>query len=118
MNTLSSSEPYSQRPSAATTYHILMLDSLASALHFSLVLHPKGQMILALIERVNKLIPYGLVKQTLKVGNVATMINGMTKLFLAKVSLTSFTNWLGLSQAADEGMNLLQQYVGPPGRMP
>lgn len=73
------------------------------------MVHPKGQTILALIERINKLIPYGLVRQTLKVGNVATMISGMTKLFLAKVSLTSFTNWMGLTQAADEGMNLLQQ---------
>lgn len=64
---------------------------------------------LGLIERVNKLIPYSLVKQTLKVGNVATMISGMTKIFLAKLSLNSVTNWLGFSQAADEGMNLLQQ---------
>ena len=37
------------------------------------------------------------------------MINAVTRLFLTKLSLTSFTNWVGLSNSQDDGMNLLQQ---------
>lgn len=55
--------------------------------------------------------PYGLMRQTLKIGNVATMLNAMVRLMLAKVSVASVTNFLGLSSGANEGMNLLQQYV-------
>jgi len=49
------------------------------------------------------------VRQTLKVGNVATMISGVMRIVLAKVSVSAVTNWIGLSSGADEGMNLLQQ---------
>lgn len=49
------------------------------------------------------------MRQTLRIGNVATMLNGMVRLMLAKVSMGSVTNFLGLSTGADEGMNLLQQ---------
>lgn len=49
------------------------------------------------------------MRQTLKIGNVATMLNGMVRLMLAKVSLGTVTNFFGLSSGADEGMNLLQQ---------
>ena len=48
------------------------------------------------------------MRQTLRVGNVATMISGMVKLLLAKMSVGSLTNWIGWSVGADEGMNLLQ----------
>lgn len=51
------------------------------------------------------------IKQTLRVGNAATMINGMLKLILTKLSVTAFTNWVGLSKNPDDGMNLLQQYA-------
>jgi len=55
--------------------------------------------------------PYGIMRQTLRIGNVATMLNGMVRLMLAKVSVGTVTNFLGLSSGADEGMNLLQQCV-------
>lgn len=51
------------------------------------------------------------MRQTLRIGNVATMLNGMVRLILAKISVSTVTNWIGLSSGADEGMNLLQQYV-------
>lgn len=41
------------------------------------------------------------------------MLNGMVRLILAKLSVSTVTNWIGLSSGADEGMNLLQQYVDP-----
>lgn len=80
-------------------------------LHYTLILSPEGPAMLRLIESVHKLIPYMMVRQTLKIGNVATMLSGMMRIILAKVSVASVTNWMGLSSGADEGMNLLQQYV-------
>lgn len=65
---------------------------------------------LRMIESVHNLIPYMVIRQTLKVGNVATMLSGVMKVVLAKASVASVTNWIGLSSGADEGMNLLQQY--------
>lgn len=64
---------------------------------------------LRMISNVHNLLPYMVMRQTLKVGNVATMINGMVRVILAKVSVATVTNWIGLSSGADEGMNLLQQ---------
>lgn len=51
------------------------------------------------------------MRQTLKVGNVATMLSGIMRVVLAKASVATVTNWIGLSSGADEGMNLLQQYA-------
>lgn len=83
--------------------------SLASFMHYTLVISPKGQYLLTLIDHANKLIPYTLIRQTLKIGNVASMINAMVRVILAKMSVTSVTNWIGLTQSEDEGMNLLQK---------
>lgn len=62
-----------------------------------------------MVDGVHKLAPYTIIRQTLKIGNVATMISGMMRVILAKVSISSVTNWIGISSGADEGMNLLQQ---------
>lgn len=78
-------------------------------MHYTLVLSPEGPTLLRMIEGVHRLIPYVVVRQTLKIGNVASMISAMMKVMLAKVSVASVTNWMGWSQGADEGMNLLQQ---------
>lgn len=77
-------------------------------MHYTLILSPKGQYLLKLIDNANKLIPYLVIKQTLKIGNVATMINAMVKVGLAKMSVASVTNWIGLTQSQDEGHNLMQ----------
>ncbi|KAF2280445.1 uncharacterized protein EI97DRAFT_498619 [Westerdykella ornata] len=87
-----------------------MLD-LASLLHHVFIMSPDGQYILRLIENVHRLVPYYLVKQTLRVGNAATMINGMVKLVLTKVSFTAVTNWMGITNNANDGMNLMQQII-------
>ena len=39
------------------------------------------------------------------------MINGMLRVFLAKLSVGTITNFLGVSSGADEGMNLMQQII-------
>ena len=82
-------------------------------MHFTLILSPKGQYLLKLIDNANKLVPYMVIRQTLKIGNAATMINAMMRVILAKVSVTSVTNWIGLTQSNDDGMNLMQQYAVP-----
>ena len=64
----------------------------------------------SLLNRLHRLTPYFLVKQTLKIGNAASMLNGMTQLILAKMNLSTLTSWFG-GQASDSGMNLLQQWV-------
>lgn len=51
------------------------------------------------------------MRQSLRIGNVASMLNALTKVLLAKMSLGSVTNWLGMSNGADEGMNLLQSIM-------
>jgi hypothetical protein len=82
-------------------------------MHYTLILSPKGQYLLKLVDNANKLVPYMVIRQTLKIGNVATMISGMVKIGLAKVSVASVTNWIGLTSGHDEGSNLMQTYVNP-----
>lgn len=62
-----------------------------------------------MLESVHNLLPYMVMRQTLKIGNVASMLSGLVRVVLAKASISSVTNWMGLSSGADEGMNLMQQ---------
>ena len=78
-------------------------------LHHTFVEGPDSGYLQSLISNVLKLIPWTILRQSLRIGNAASMINAVTKLFLTKLSLTSFTNWVGLSNNPDDGMNLLQQ---------
>lgn len=52
-----------------------------------------------------------MVAQTLRLGNAATMINAMNKLFLSKMTMGGITNWMGITQNANDGMNLMQRSV-------
>jgi len=85
--------------------------SLASFIHHVFVITPEGPYLLKLIENAHKMIPYSMVRQTLRVGNAATMINAMMKIFLAKTSVATITNWMGWTTDADEGVNLLQRII-------
>ncbi|KAG5914308.1 hypothetical protein E4U42_000550, partial [Claviceps africana] len=85
--------------------------SLAALMHHILVLSPKGPYLLKLMENVHSLIPYKMIRQTLRVGNAATMINTVTRILLAKLSVTSVTNWFGLTRSDDDGMNLVQRII-------
>lgn len=78
-------------------------------MHFTLVLSPEGPTLLRMIQSVHGLIPYMAVRQALKIGNVATMISAVMRVVLAKASVGTMTNWIGLTSGADEGQNLLQQ---------
>ncbi|KAL6890906.1 hypothetical protein GGI43DRAFT_209838 [Trichoderma evansii] len=101
-------ESHSLMMKAALDYAIIHLATFA---HHIFILSPEGQYLLKLIENINSLIPYKMIKQTLRIGNAATMISGMMRLMLAKLSVTSLTNWVGLTANADDGMNLLQRII-------
>ncbi|KAM5353873.1 hypothetical protein ACJ41O_000523 [Fusarium nematophilum] len=101
-------EAHSPAIKAAAEYAII---HLATFVHHIFVLSPEGQYLLKLLENVHNLIPYKMVKQTLRMGNAATMISAMMRLLLAKLSVTSITNWVGLTANADDGMNLLQRII-------
>jgi hypothetical protein len=78
-------------------------------LHNTFVEGPDAGYLQNLISNILKLIPWTLLRQSLRIGNAASMINAVTRLFLTKISLTSFTNWVGLTANEDDGLNLLQQ---------
>ncbi|KAG8412051.1 hypothetical protein J3459_016043 [Metarhizium acridum] len=71
---------------------------IATLVHQIFILSPEGQYLLKLLENVHSLIPYALLKSTLRIGNAATMLSGMMRILLAKLSVTSVTNWVGLTQ--------------------
>ncbi|MBE3050265.1 hypothetical protein IMZ48_48765 [Candidatus Bathyarchaeota archaeon] len=91
------------------------LSSYASLLHHIFAVTPEGQYLLKLLQNVHKLIPYAAIRQILRLGNAATMLNALLKLLLAKFGLATISNWVGFTQGADEGMNLLQRWVSSVG---
>ena len=91
--------------------HEFILLNVASFLHHVFVMSPDGQYLVRLLENTHRLIPYYMIKQTLRVGNAASMINGMVRLVLAKLSVTAMTNWIGLTNNSNDGMNLMQQII-------
>ncbi|KAL7912160.1 PX-associated domain-containing protein [Trichoderma velutinum] len=101
-------ESFSPAVKAAMNYAII---NVATFAHHTFTVSPEGQDLLKLIENLNSLVPYKMIKQTLRIGNAATMISGMMRLMLAKLSVTSLTNWVGLTANADDGMNLLQRII-------
>lgn len=76
-----------------------------------MVLSPDGPYLARIVENVHKLVPYALMRPPLRVGNAATMINGMVRLLLTKLSVNSVTSWFGLTNPSDAGMNLMQQVI-------
>ncbi|KAJ9613955.1 hypothetical protein H2200_002091 [Cladophialophora chaetospira] len=98
-------------PQLTKAVHEFVLVNLASLMHYTLILSPKGQYLLKLVDNANKLVPYLVLRQTFKIGNVATMINAMVKVGLAKMSVASVTNWIGLTKEHDEGSNLMQTII-------
>ncbi|PHH68646.1 hypothetical protein CDD80_7370 [Ophiocordyceps camponoti-rufipedis] len=101
-------ESFSPTVASAVDYIII---HLAGFVHSVLIRSAEGPYLIKLISQVHGLIPYKLLKQTLRVGNAATMMSGISRLLLAKLSVASVTNWFGLTQRADDGMNLVQRIV-------
>lgn len=101
-------EAHSPAVEASSNYIVF---HLAALLHHVFSASPDGPYLLKLLDNVHSLVPYKMIKQTLRIGNAATMINGMMRLLLAKLSVTGLTNWLGVTQNEDDGMNLLQNII-------
>ncbi|RYP75557.1 hypothetical protein DL769_003803 [Monosporascus sp. CRB-8-3] len=101
-------EDHSPAVRTAVDYAII---HIATLLHCIFSLSAEGPYLLKLLENANSLIPYSLLGQTLRIGNAASMMNGLFRLILAKVSVGAVTNWLGLTQNAADGMNLLQRII-------
>ncbi|KAK4099440.1 hypothetical protein N658DRAFT_453175 [Parathielavia hyrcaniae] len=101
-------EEHSPGVQAAADYIIL---HLATLVHHVFVLSPEGPYLLKLLEDVHKLLPYSTVKQTLRIGNAATMIQGILRILLAKLGVGAISNWVGLTHNANDGMNLLQRII-------
>ncbi|CZT08897.1 uncharacterized protein RAG0_13829 [Rhynchosporium agropyri] len=91
--------------------HEYILVILASFLHYILIITPEGQTMLTMMKQANALVPYTAIRQTLKIGNVATMINAMMRLILTKMTLNSVTSFFGLTNSSDAGWNLLQTII-------
>ncbi|RDW57458.1 hypothetical protein BP6252_13796 [Coleophoma cylindrospora] len=83
----------------------------ASLLHHIFVLSPDGKYLYEMMTMFHKLTPYVAVKQVLRVSNAATLMTGMMKLLLTKMSLTAMTNYVGLSHSEYNGQNLLQRII-------
>ncbi|KAF2860686.1 hypothetical protein K470DRAFT_294804 [Piedraia hortae CBS 480.64] len=101
----------SQHSSLIQAVHEFIVVNLASLMHYALVLSPEGPALVKLIQTVHTYVPYTAIRQPLKIGNVATMISALMRVILAKASVASVTNWMGLTSGAPEGMNLLQQVL-------
>lgn len=101
-------EGHSPAVSTAVDYGIL---HIASLLHHVFVASPEGLYLLKLLENAYKLVPFSVIRSTLRIGNAATMLSGMLRVFLAKMGVGAVTNWFGITTGADDGMNLLQRYV-------
>ncbi|KAF1985319.1 hypothetical protein K402DRAFT_379699 [Aulographum hederae CBS 113979] len=91
--------------------HEFLLVNLAAFLHYIMILSPDGQYLNKILENVHKLIPYQMVRQSLRVGNAATMINGIMKLVLSKMTINTLTSFIGLTKSSDAGMNLMQSII-------
>ncbi|RWA14069.1 hypothetical protein EKO27_g1033 [Xylaria grammica] len=96
-------EAYSPALEGAVEYAQL---HIATFLHQVFVLSAEGPYLLKLVDNVHRLVPYTVIGQTLRVGNAASMINAMSRLFLSKVSMAAISNWIGLTSNAADGMNL------------
>ena len=55
--------------------HLLTQISIASIMHYTLVLSPEGPTMLRMLSSVHNLIPYTIIRQALKVGNVSKAVD-------------------------------------------
>lgn len=54
-------------------------------MHYLLVVTPEGQNLVKMMDTIDTLTPYSIIKSTVRVGNVQSMLNGIMKILLAKV---------------------------------
>jgi hypothetical protein len=75
--------------------------------HYTLVLSPCGPSLRSLIARVHGMLPYGTIRGALRVGNAASIVGAVLKIFLYRAP--SLRGMLGGSRTAHQ--SLLQTCV-------
>lgn len=108
---IAKSDKLEDQPPMVQAAHEYILIILASFLHYILIITPEGQTMLTMLKQANALIPYGAIRQALRIGNAATMINAMMKIILTKMTINSVTTFLRLTNPSDAGWNLLQTII-------
>ncbi|KAJ6585287.1 hypothetical protein B0H19DRAFT_1059533 [Mycena capillaripes] len=95
----------SQLPPMLQAAHQYATMTCASFLHYLLVVNPTGPTLVTLIKRVHGLLPYGIIRQTLRVSNAATLLSAVLRIFLQHVP--SVRGWW----SGKRGHNLLQTII-------
>ncbi|CAE6456969.1 unnamed protein product [Rhizoctonia solani] len=99
---VSKTDDLTQLPPMLQTAHQFATMTCASFLHYLLVVNPAGPTLVTLIKRVHGLLPYGLIRQTLRVSNAATLLSAVLRIFLQHAP--SVRGWF----SGKRGQNLLQ----------
>ena len=79
--------------------------SCASFLHYLFAVNPAGPTLVSLIKRVHGMLPYGIIRQTLRMSNAATLLSAVLRIFLQHAP-----SMRGLF-SGKRGQNLLQTYA-------
>ncbi|KJZ72240.1 hypothetical protein HIM_08382 [Hirsutella minnesotensis 3608] len=96
---------------AVTDYIVI---HLAGLIHQILVRYSDGPFLVKMLDNVQTMIPWKLVKQTLRVSNAGNMINSMLKIVLTKLSVSNLlkSDKDKVGDGSDEkGQNLVQKII-------
>ncbi|KAG9078518.1 hypothetical protein FS749_009448 [Ceratobasidium sp. UAMH 11750] len=94
-----------QLPSSLQAAHRFATMTFASFMHYLFAVNPAGPTLVTLIKRVHGLLPYGVLRQTLRVSNAATLLSAVLRIFLQHAP--SVRGWF----KGKRGQNLLQTII-------
>ncbi|KAG9101637.1 hypothetical protein FRC06_002760 [Ceratobasidium sp. 370] len=92
-------------PSSLQAAHRFATMTCASFMHYLFAVNPAGPTLVTLIKRVHTLLPYGLIRQTLRISNAATLLSAVLRIFLQHAP--SMRGWFN----GKRGQNLLQTII-------
>ncbi|QRV73975.1 PXB domain protein [Ceratobasidium sp. AG-Ba] len=92
-------------PPSLQAAHQFATMTCASFMHYLFAVNPAGPTLVTLIKRVHGLLPYGLIRQTLRVSNAATLLSAVLRIFLQHAP--SVRGWF----SGRRGQNLLQTII-------
>ncbi|CAE6418054.1 unnamed protein product [Rhizoctonia solani] len=98
----SQTDDLTKLPPMLQAAHQFATMTCASFLHYLLAVNPAGPTLVTLIKRVHGLLPYGILRQTLRVSNAATLLSAVLRIFLQHTP--SVRGWF----SGKRGQNLLQ----------
>ncbi|KAG9128127.1 hypothetical protein FRC07_004469 [Ceratobasidium sp. 392] len=92
-------------PLSLQAAHQFATMTFASFMHYLFAVNPAGPTLVTLIKRVHGLLPYGVIRQTLRVSNAATLLSAVLRIFLQHAP--SVRGWF----SGKRGQNLLQTII-------